>query len=255
MSPTPDAFAHHRELVGKICDPLTSFFRNLRAEDLIAKHPQLEPMRDWFHSDEERDASRAPILAHNGDNDLWVFAYGSLMWDPAFTFAEVRRVHVPGYKRRFILMDSKGGRGTQEAPGLMAALDHGDGCDGLAFRIHADDVDSETEILWRREMMGPGYVPTFVDGMINGQTQKLLTFVADYSAEIICPDLSEEETVHYIATGAGFLGTSKDYLANIVSHFATLGIADDHCSDLLRAVETYIATRTPAKNMSKASSN
>ncbi len=237
----PAAFSHHPELAGRIGDPATSFFRDLRVEKLIEQNPDLEPLRGWFHTDAERDASRRPILERNGDGDLWIFAYGSLMWDPALDFAEVRRVRVEGYSRQFSLLDTKGARGTPEAPGLMAALDHGGTCEGLAFRIEASKVDTETEILWRREMIGPGYIPTFVTGMLGERPQALVTFVGDHASPDICPGLTEEETVRFIATGAGILGTSRDYLGNIVGHFDTLGISDAYCSGLLRAVDAYLA--------------
>ena len=55
------------------------------------------------------------------------------------------------------------------------------------------------------------------------------------------PDLTHEEQVRYVAHGMGDLGTSRDYLANIVAHFTHLGITDAHCSDLLRAVDAYLS--------------
>ena len=76
-------------------------------------------------SNEEREATRHEILSGRRDADLWVFAYGSLMWDPAFLFEEVRRADVSGYARRFCLQDEIGGRGSRDAPGLMSALDRG----------------------------------------------------------------------------------------------------------------------------------
>jgi hypothetical protein len=82
-----------------------------------------------------RSAPRAALEGHEGD--LWVFGYGSLIWDPALEFAEVRRAFAPNHRRRFILEDIYGGRGTPNGPGLMAALDDGDGCNGLCFRIAA----------------------------------------------------------------------------------------------------------------------
>jgi glutathione-specific gamma-glutamylcyclotransferase len=162
------------------------------------------------------------------------------MWDPALHFAEVRRAFVPGLARRFILKDDKGGRGTAEAPGLMAALDTGTGCEGLAFRIAAAEVDAETEILWRREMIGPGYLAAFVTAHIGGQPVTALTFVADHGADVIFPALSRADQVRFIATGAGFLGSSKGYLDNIVSHFALLGIVDQDCETLQHEVEAYL---------------
>lgn len=237
-----DAFAHHPELRGKIADPLTSYFRTFSVDSVLKHNPQLEEsIRGWVRSDEERESSRARSLAAHVRGDLWVFAYGSLMWDPGFCFTVVRRATVSGYARRFILLDDKGGRGTRGAPGLMAALDHGTGCEGLAFRIAAHDIETETEILWRREMIGHGYVPTFVTAVIDGQPTTALTFLADHSSDSILPDIARAEQVRLIALGAGFLGTSKAYLENIVSHFAHLGIVDEDCSALLREVEDHLA--------------
>ncbi len=243
MPDQTDAFLHHPELREQIVDPLGSFFRDFDVEAMIDKHPELESARDWIHPQDERDSLRARTLAEHDSGDLWVFAFGSLMWDPAFHFAEVRRATVPGYSRHFILLDVHGGRGTKEAPGLMAALDRGGSCEGLAFRIRAEDVDTETEILWRREMIGPGYVPTYVTADLDGQSQTTLTFVADHAAEAINLTLTRADQIHLIANGAGILGSSKAYLANIVNHFETLGIVDSDCTALLQEVEDYLAAQ------------
>lgn len=240
ITASPDAFAHHPELRGKITDPLTSFFRTFSVESLMQRFPQLEEHRNWVHTDAVREASRTQTLSRHCDGDLWIFGYGSLMWDPAFHFTDVRRASIAGYARRLILVDDKGARGTRDAPGLMAALDNGPGCEGLAFRIAAKDVDTETEILWRREMIAPGYVPTFVEAVIGGQSITTLTFVADHAALEIRPDISRKDQVRFIAGGSGFLGASKAYLENIVSHFALLGIVDEHCTDLLREVDDFL---------------
>lgn len=240
MSDTPDPFAHHPELRGRIADPETSFFRTLDIEAELAREPAL---RDWVYSDCRRKAIRAEALADHA-GDLWIFGYGSLMWDPALRFAEVRRAHVAGHARRLILVDTRGGRGTKEAPGLFATLDAGEGCEGLAFRIAAADVEAETEILFRREMIAPGYLARFIPARIGEADIRVLTFVADHDVPDIRPDLTHEEQVRYVAHGAGDLGTSREYLANIVGHFTHLGITDAHCSDLLRAVDAYLATLT-----------
>ena len=142
MTLPPDPFHHHPGLRGKIIDPAESFFRNFRVESVLEEHPELAWVAEHMHSDAEREALRHAFLADREIEDLWVFAYGSLMWDPAIEFSEVRRAYVPNYARRFILKDMLGGRGNPEAPGLMAALDKGDGCEGLIFRIDADKVEA-----------------------------------------------------------------------------------------------------------------
>ncbi|MHA7880523.1 MAG: gamma-glutamylcyclotransferase [Saccharospirillum sp.] len=238
---TRDPFVHHPELQGRIADPETSFYRTFNLEVAVAMHPEPQILLDWVHTDERREQIRTDTLAdHSGD--LWVFGYGSLMWDPGFRFVEVRRARVRGYARRLILMETRGARGTAEAPGLVAALDedpHSEPCEGLLFRIAADDVDAETEILWRREVIAPGYIPGFIPAELDDGSVQALTFLADHAIESVRTDISHEEQVRCIATGAGFLGTSREYLANIVEHFTHLGIADTHCSTLLREADAY----------------
>ncbi len=240
MEPGLDPFLHHPELRQGIADPLQSFFRTFTIAGLAARMHVMGLPLNWWYSDAERDAIRARALAGHLDDDLWVFGYGSLMWDPAIRFTEVRRAHLPGYARRFILKDTHGGRGTSDAPGLMAALDTGTGCDGLSFRIARENIDEETEILWRREQIGPAYVATFVDTVVSGQCVTALTFVADHGADVIDANLTREQQIHYIATGTGFLGTSLEYLSNVANHFATLGIDDEHVTTLLRDTRAYI---------------
>jgi cation transport protein ChaC len=237
-----DPFAHHPELRDRIADPETSSFRTFSVEAMIADNPHLEALRDWVFTDAQREAIRAEALA-GYSGDLWIFGYGSLMWDPALRFAEVRRAHVAGHARRLILVDTRGGRGTKEAPGLFATLDAGDGCEGLAFRIAAEEIETETEILFRREMIAPGYLARFIPARIGDADIRVLAFVADHDVPDVRPDLTFEEQIRYVAHGTGDLGTSRDYLANIVGHFTHLGISDDHCTDLLRAVDAYLAAQ------------
>lgn len=241
MTDQPDPFAHHPELRRRITDAETSFFRTFSVERELEAHPEFEAFRSWVHTDAEREAIRAEALqGHNGD--LWIFAYGSLMWDPAIRFAEVRRANVDGYERRFILKDDKGGRGSSDAPGLFAALDQGAGCEGLAFRIAAEEIDTETEILFRREVIGPGYIPEFVPIRFGDIGVSALSFIADHNCSDICGEITREEQIRYIATGSGTLGTSRDYLASIVDHFAHLGIEDVHCTGLLRDVNAFLSS-------------
>lgn len=240
MSAAEDPFSHHPELRERISDPLASPSRTLTTAKLASLSKEHGLPLDWWYSDSERESERAEFLAGHPDTDLWVFGYGSLMWDPAFRFEEVRRAHVSGYARRFILKDVYGGRGTVDAPGLMVALDKGSGCDGLAFRISREYVDEETEVLWRRERIGPAYTPVFVEALATDVCLTALTFVADHTAELIDARLTRAQQIEYCATGIGFMGTSLDYLKNIARQFTALGILDDEVSALLRESEAHI---------------
>ncbi|WP_347536817.1 gamma-glutamylcyclotransferase [Roseovarius sp. CAU 1744] len=234
-----DPFIHHPELRDKITDPSLSFFRDFNAADAFSQQPGLSWVVDMLRTFDQREACRKVTLAEKRNDHLWVFAYGSLMWDPAFDFRQVRRGKIEGFSRRFILKDIYGARGTIDQPGAMAALDTGPGCHGLIFQIDREKLETETEILWRREMAFPCYIPTFVTVTSGGENFEALTFVADHKAGSMHPDLTHDEQVQFLATGKGFLGTSKEYLENIVSHFTALGILDESCVTLLRDVEAF----------------
>lgn len=238
--PLPDdPFRYHPELAGEIADPLTSFFRTFTTARLAEIATEHGLPIGWWHTDEAREALRKVELARRPPGELWVFAYGSLMWDPAIRFAEVRRARLTGYARRFILKDVNGARGTAAAPGLMAALDDGPFCDGLAFRIPEALVETESEILWRRERIARGYHSVYLPVEIAGGSVVALAFVADRTAPQIEPHLTHEEQVRYIATGRGFLGSSLDYVRNIEAKFRALGIVDAELAALCQAAEAY----------------
>jgi cation transport protein ChaC len=244
LSAEPDPFVHHPVLRGLIADPLKSFFRTFRPGDLDERMKALGAPADWRHSDAEIEASRTRFLADHGDADLWVFGYGSLMWDPSIRFTEVRRGRVIGYARRFCLRDTLGGRGTREAPGLMAALDTGPGCGGVVFRIPRAHLDEETAILWRRELLAPAYRPVFADVTTAHGDERALAFVADRNAAMIRPDLSRAEQLRLITTGAGFLGSSLQYLENLHAHLEALGIEDTEIAELFREARAIASSQS-----------
>lgn len=235
-----DPFVHHPELRALVAEPEASPFRKQSMAEFVAYLENAGLETDWFHTDAEREASRAAALKGREGKDFWFFGYGSLMWDPGIRFVEVRRAYMPGYSRQFILKDTFGGRGTDESPGLMAALDHGEGCHGLAFRIAGADFDLETDYIWRREFIAPGYHPEFAIVETDHGSFEALTFLADHEADMICADLTWDEKVRFAATGTGLFGTSLEYISNIVEHFETMGIEDAETKSLHDAALAYI---------------
>ena len=185
---------------------------------------------EWRRSHEEREATRSAVLAGQLNADLWVFAYGSLMWDPAMHVAEIRQATLPGFHRRFCLKITIG-RGSRKAPSLMAALDLGGECRGLAFRLPASLVNQETEILWMREMIGYGYAPVFRQVTTPQGPVEALAFVMDRSSPQFV-DVRGAEAAAMIATGRGRLGTNREYFDNLAEHVRLLGIADDVFEDI-----------------------
>jgi cation transport protein ChaC len=187
----------------------------------------------WRLSDEVIEASRLAVLGdHKAEDDLWIYSYGSLMWDPGFHFAEVRLADVEGYQRRFTLKINLG-RGSQDHPALMLSLEPQQGrCHGLAFRIAASAVHAETAILWRREMLRGGYAPAVVPMTTPQGPIDALAFVSNPSHPSYVGELPFAETAAMIASGKGILGTNREYLVQLAMQLDALGIGDPYVAQL-----------------------
>ena len=244
---TTDPFAQHPDPRDKIEDPMQSFFRTFQPSDFDERMQALGFDANWRYSDAEREARRLAFLGPRLAADIWVFAFGSLMWNPGFRFAEVRLAHAPFHARRFCLLDTFNFRGSRELPGLMpglmaglmAGLDAGAGCGGLACRIAAGLAEVEAELLWRREAVAPAYSPRFIAVDTAQGPVEALTFVANHAAQTIAPNLSHQDQVRYLATGRGEHGTSMDYLERIAAQLAVLGIDDPDVARLLADARAY----------------
>jgi cation transport protein ChaC len=173
------------------------------------------------------------LSGHDANEDLHVFGYGSLIWNPAFHFIAQYPATLHGWHRRFCLK-TFAGRGAPEAPGLMLALDHGGACKGVAFRIAAPQAREELGILWRREMFGGSYNARWVKLKTPEGECRAITFVCNRKHPRYVPELCDVETARLIATGCGDLGTCREYLENTVKHLAALGMRD---RGLMRIVE------------------
>lgn len=189
-----------------------------------------------YRTDAEMAVLLEEILAqHDAAQDLWVFGYGSLIWNPAFHYIEKRSALLHGWHRRFCLKLFIG-RGSPETPGVMLGLDQGGACHGVAFRIAAAKVREELGILWQREMYGGAYHARLLkletaDGPISA-----VTFVINRDHPRYIRELSLEQTVALIATGCGDLGTCREYLENTVTHLRQLGLNDDGLARIAAAL-------------------
>jgi cation transport protein ChaC len=177
-------------------------------------------------SEAEIRASLDTLLGAPGaPHEIWVFGYGSLIWNPAFEFVEQRVAQVHGFHRRFCLWTHLG-RGTIATPGLMLALVPGGSCRGVAYRIAADAVQTELEILWRREMIGGSYLARWITLRTPDGPVRAIAFTINRANERYAGRLTEETMATAIAAATGQLGPCSEYLFNTVSHLAALGIHD-----------------------------
>jgi glutathione-specific gamma-glutamylcyclotransferase len=176
-------------------------------------------------SEAELEASLAAILAARQGRETWVFGYGSLMWNPAFHYAERRVGRVHGFHRRFCLW-THAGRGTPDNPGLMLALERGGSCRGVAFRLAEHEAETELGIVWKREMVSGAYAPRWITVRTEAGTIRAVTFVINHRHERYTGLLPENRVAEVIASAAGPLGACAEYLHNTVEHLGELGVVD-----------------------------
>ena len=177
-------------------------------------------------SEDELAASRAATLdGVDLSGGVWLFGYGSLIWNPAFHFTDRLIGTVHGYHRRFCLWTHLG-RGCPERPGLVLGLERGGSCRGAVFHVAPHAVEEELEIVWRREMLSGAYVPRWVTVRTALGEIRAITFVINRAHERYARFLPDDRVAEVIATAEGWLGPCADYLINTVDHLAELGIHD-----------------------------
>ncbi len=242
---TTDPFVHLPALRDRLTPAATSELRV--TSDVLASWDQRARMmgraRDWRIPCTEREMTRRSVLREliSSSSELWVFAYGSLMWDPGIHFSEVRFADLDGYQRRFSYRIMVG-RGSPECPALMLALEPSAGCcRGLAFRIAADAVDAETEILWRREMIRGGYLPRLLPVATPQGDITALAFVANAGHDEYAGELPPDVAAAMIASASGPLGSNRAYLEQLAGQLDALAIVDGYVDGLVRRVRALPA--------------
>lgn len=179
------------------------------------------------HSDAEFDALVDELLAQHRPAELWVFAYGSLIWNPEFEVLEARRATAFGWHRSFCLKLTRW-RGTRELPALMLALDRGGSCQGLVYRLPAQDHEQQLGLLMRREIdANPATnVPRWISVKTESGVLRALAFVASPDGMAYAGKLPLADVARVLARAAGHWGSAAQYLLRTVSMLEEHGIRD-----------------------------
>jgi cation transport protein ChaC len=196
------------------------------------------PVGPFAHlSDTERQRSLRETLQLVPElEDVWVFAYGSLMWNPCFRVAESHHAVLHGYSRAFSIFTVEA-RGTPAQPGLGLALQPGGSCEGFALRIAGDARDAGLESLWAREMLTGIYSPAWVSVAASNEDVTAVTFVVDAAHAQYAGNIPLAEQAQLIRGAHGKFGSCRDYLANTVAALQTVGIDDEQMIALLELVD------------------
>jgi glutathione-specific gamma-glutamylcyclotransferase len=168
-------------------------------------------------------------------SNLWVFAYGSLIWRPGFDFAERQLARLDGFRRCFS-MTSIHYRGTPEVPGLVLSLDSDSTgrCDGIAYRVEEASAPAVLDYLRERELISYAYVERQVQvSLSDGRIVPALAYVSNPGHPQYCGGLDLAEQAAMIARASGSMGANADYLRSTVASLETLGLHDPDLGALL----------------------
>lgn len=190
------------------------------------------PGIEWW-SEERIDASLRDTLSRRpGKRPVWLFAYGSLIWNPLFEFAESRLATLHGWRRSFCIRLVLA-RGSNERPGRMLALEPGGSTTGIALRVREEDLEHELRMVWMREMVGGVYRPTWSEiSLPDGQSAMSIVFAANADNPLYEADASLDTIVPVIGAAHGSLGSNRDYVLRLDQSLRLHGIVDPHIREL-----------------------
>ncbi|HZS63666.1 MAG TPA: gamma-glutamylcyclotransferase [Xanthobacteraceae bacterium] len=160
--------------------------------------------------------------------DLWVFAYGSLMWRPGFAFAERVAARAVG-AHRGLCVYSFVHRGTPERPGLVLGLDIGGTCRGIAYRVSARDRGATVAYLREREQVTAVYRECTRSVWLLGERERrveALCYMVDRSHPQYAGRLSAAEQLRLVRQGHGKAGPNIDYVLSTVQELEAQGVRD-----------------------------
>lgn len=165
--------------------------------------------------------------------DTWVFGYGSLMWNPGFSYAEAHQARLTGYHRAFCVY-SIHYRGNERRPGLVLGLDRGGVCDGIAFRLAPETAAATLAYLRERELIYGVYRQALVPVELahdahplgDRRSVRAIAYLAERAHPAYAGSLPLVRVAHMIRGAAGRAGTNLDYVLSTRRHLVSLGIRE-----------------------------
>jgi cation transport protein ChaC len=179
---------------------------------------------------------RAPAREAEAAHDLWVFAYGSLIWNPGFPYKSREPATLIGYHRRYCV-HSHIYRGTPEAPGLVLGLERGGACQGVVYRVAAELAGSTMQYLRERELITSVYFEIVAPVETrDGARREAVTYVADPAHEQYAEASDFETMIETISHARGASGPNTEYAINTWANLASLGLDDRYVAEVADAL-------------------
>lgn len=190
-----------------------------------------------------RPAGRPTPNRMSNAHDLWVFAYGSLMWRPGFAYEEVEHAKLVGWSRAFCIY-SRYHRGTERRIGLVLGLDRGGACEGMAFRVKAENAAATLDYLREREQVISVYREALVPVTLMTPERPevmALAFLVERAHPSYAGRLPLAEQAQLIRGACGRSGSNIEYLTSTLDHLQELGIRERAIERLVGLVGAHVA--------------
>lgn len=197
-------------------------------------------MPDSYYSTTAEDLIR---VVPRGE-DMWLFAYGSLIWNKRFTHVEERPGMVHGWHRDFCLGPDTRFRGNPQAPGYMLSLDRGGQCKGMVYRLPREGLAANIEGLLRKE---PPFPPRWLTVATSSGKVRAFAFTHPGKGIAYAGHLSDEAIADAIAQAVGVVGSMAQYVYYTALHLEQLGLCDERLWRMQEMVAKQIEQAFPGR--------
>lgn len=200
--------------------------------------------KELLWSAERIESSLAETLLKRPDSgDIWIFGCGSLIWNPLLDFDRQENVTLHGWHRSFCLRIIAG-RGSEQTPGRMLALEPGGSTEGVAFRLSAANLHEELRMVWIREMVAGSYCPTWAPvTLADGSNVNAIIFAAEPTRQQYESDSSVATIAPLINIASGLYGSNAEYVFKLESALADKELKDDYVAALASELKRLSASR------------
>ena len=195
-------------------------------------------------TDADFEAAAEAMLKSRQPGPLWLFAYGSLIWKPAFDAVEHCRATAHGWHRAFTMQLTRW-RGTPQQPGLMMVLEPGGACTGVAYRLPDENHHEQMLRLLRRETASREGLQAV--RWITAETPQgkvpALSFWTGIKEPFRVEKQDHARVAQILARACGHVGSGAEYLFQTVSKLEEHGIRDSNLWRLQHLVAEEIQRR------------
>jgi cation transport protein ChaC len=168
-------------------------------------------------------------------NDIWVFAYGSLLWKPGFKYIDSKIGTLNGYHRDFCVK-AHSHRGTPDRCGLVLSIIKGGTCQGILYKVKESNWDSVLDYLCQREMKTEPYLLKCLTVNCEDADVQAYSFIIDINSSHYIDNLNPEEKANIINKAHGCSGSNKEYFLKTLERLNEMDISEEK----LNSIKNYL---------------